>query len=1062
MPAPGFGETRLVDAPTPADHGRTPPLSLAQERVLFYDLVAPTAPFHNVPRLISIRGPLVHGLLERAMNRVVERHAILRCTYHVVDGVLEQRLHDRMDVRVPVVDLRHLNDEAREAEVDRLSNELVGQAFDIATGPLIRATLIRTGDEEHVFYLDFHHVTCDGWSERVTLNEICALYEAYRSGSPDPLAPLEIQYFDYAQWQRRRLLAPASRRHHDYWRGKLGPDLPVLDLPYDRPRPARREYVGASLGYELSPRAAARLREFARHNNCTPYMVALSVFFVLLHRYTQQTDLVIGSPVNNRERADLHDLIGYFVTRLPLRADLSGAPRFDEFLARTRRTVLEAFEHKETTAERWPYPREGSEVRDSSNYQVMFFYQENPVGVERRFADLVMTNANAHSGRRVDTMGLRSPTLGSQLDIGFFLEPVGDRVFGWIEYDTALFDRATIQRMRGHYLRLLDAAIDAPETPVDRLEMLDHVQRDMLAPPLATDDGPVTAAAALPALFDAQAVRSPEATALSEGEQRWTFDALRRRSNALAHRIVAERPDEGDTVAVVLPRGAAQLMAVLGVLKSGGVCLPLDPDQPGERLRRVLDQAGCRFAVTGEDTPLPPRVRGIEVDPNERDTPPDVLLSPDEPAFLFLTSGTTGSPKLVEIGHRAAVGQQPEYAPYRLDSDDVLLCTTPPGSVRLLGECFWPWLAGAQVAIAPGTPTPRELLSLVERHRVTVMSVIPSFLRQLLDEPDAARAGRLRILQILGEPLPAELHGDARSVLEETQLVNSYAQTEACPGLFWHSRTPESHTAPVQQKNRMVVGYVLDRNLSPVPKGVPGDLYMAGATVALGYRNSPEETTAAFVPDPYSGFGGRMFRTGDRARLLDDGLIEILGRTDNRVKVQGHSVAPEEVERVVLEHPDVRDALVTAVSGEDGDRRLSAYVTSSGSPDLADVRAHTARRLPVHMVPAWFTVMDELPTTATGKLDRTADLPSPGTEWRPTPVEPRSELEQQVADVWSEILGNASFGVFDTFHEAGGNSLMGIRLVSRLNRAFDTGFTVRMLLEHPTVAGIAARLEGNP
>ncbi|HZN81427.1 MAG TPA: condensation domain-containing protein [Mycobacterium sp.] len=1056
-------------SPVALDHGPNPPLSLAQERVWFYDVLAPEAPFHNVPRLIAIRGPLQPELLARAMTRIVQRHHVLRCTYHLRNGVMVQQVNDPVPVTVPVLDLSGLREAERETELDRISNELVAMPFDLQTGPLMRGHLIRMSADHHVFLLDFHHIACDGWSERITLNEISALYGAAVAGDPEPLPELGLQYFDYAVWQRQRLASDAVRPHHEYWRGKLGDEIPRLELPTDRPVPLRRRYEGASMGYELDPVLAQDLRRLARDHNCTLYMLVLTAFVILLHRYTGQDDIVIGSPVNNREREEFHDLIGYFVTRLPLRADLSGNPTVTEMLVRMRRTVLEAFQYKDTTAERWPYPRADEDVRDSSNYQVMFFFQENPVGVERRFGGLVVTNANAASHQRVATMGLRSPTLGSQLDLGFFMEPVGERVFGWIEYATDIFDGSTVAAMRRDYIALLRCLADKPGSTIADLDFVDTGGQDRLAPPLPTavdgyDD------LVLPQLFADAAAAHPDRIALADGATALTYAALDARANALAHKLSGELCQERAVIGVVLGRSAGLPVSVLGVLRAGHTVMCLDPALPDARVAHLLDLAGAvavvaapeeaeRFAAYRYSVFHPP-MAGSPDAPRHR-------ISGSDLAFVFATSGTTGEPKLVAVEHRqAAVGQLPAHVPYPLAESDVLLLTSPPGSARLVGEVFWPLLAGSRVAVAPDGPiASAQWFTSVIGSGATVVSVIPPLLQTLIEEltDDQAAACPLRLLQVLGEPVPGWLARRVAERLPRAELINSYAQTEACPALFWSGRlAPGAAFAPARRESALSIAYVLDGHGRPVPYNVPGDIYIAGYTVARGYLNDKDLTAAAFLPDPRSKRpGAHMFRTGDRGRIRRDGTLEVLGRMDNRVKVHGHSVAVEEVEAALTGESSVAEAMVSVEPGPAGDNRLIALVVPLAGLTVnpTDLRTALAAKIPAYMIPVRIGMVDSLPRTPNGKLDRTAVVALPAELPTRDLTPPRTDTERRILELWSAVLGTSQIDILDSFFELGGASLDGIRLVARVSREFNVEMDLRLLVEQRTVAGMAARVD---
>jgi amino acid adenylation domain-containing protein len=1056
-----------IGSPVRLEHGSHPPLSLAQERVWFYDLLAPEAPFHNVPRLIAIRGPLQPKLLERAMTRVVERHHVLRCTYHLRNGVMVQEVNDVVPVTVPVFDLSRLPEDEREIRLDQISSELVAMPFDVQTGPLMRGHLIRMTPDHHVFLLDFHHIACDGWSERITLNEIGALYAAYLAGEPDPLPELPLQYFDYAVWQRQRLASDAVHAHHEYWRGKLGDEIPRLELPTDRPVPLRRRYEGASMGYELDAELADGLRRFARDHNATLYMLVLTAFFILLHRYTGQEDIVIGSPINNREREDFHDLIGYFVTRLPLRADLSGDPTVLEMLTRVRRTVLEGFRYKETTAERWPFPRADEEVRDSSNYQVMFFFQENPVGVERRFGDLVVTNANAASRQRVTMMGLRSPTLGSQLDLGFFMEPVGERVFGWIEYATDIFDASTIAAMRRDFLTLLRCLVDHPGASLAELDFVSAGQHEQLMPMLHTTVDDYNDLV-LPELFAAAAAAYPQRIAIADDTIALTFAEVNARANALAHKL-SDTATTSAVVGVVLRRSADLPVSLIGAQRAGHAVMCLDPELPDARIAHLLNLAGAAAVVASPaDAARFEALSYVVINPPLRGIgyAPENLVTGSDLAFVFATSGTTGEPKLVAVEHRqAAVGQLPQFAPYPLDETDVFLFTSPPGSARVVGEVFWPLLSGARVVMAPDGPiTAAQWFKHITGSAATVVSVIPSLLQTLIEDLSDEQAATcpLRLLQVLGEPLPGWLARRVADRLPRAQLVNSYAQTEACPALFWSGRlAPGTAFAPVNRESALSIAYVLDVNGRPVPYNVVGDIYIAGYTVTRGYLNDDKLTAAAFVPDVRSSRpDARLFRTGDRGRIRRDGTLEVLGRTDNRVKVHGHSVAVEEVEAAIAGEPAVAEAMVSVEPGQLGENRLIALVVPKAGTvvDATGLRTALATKMPAHMVPARIGVVDSLPRTPNGKIDRTAGVAMPEAQARVV-VPPRTDTERRILELWAAVLGTSQIGILDSFFELGGASLDGIRLVARVSREFNVEMDLRLLVEQRTVAGMAARVD---
>jgi amino acid adenylation domain-containing protein len=1049
----------------PRDHGAHPPLSLAQRRVWFYDMLAPDAPFHCVPRVLAVKGPLDTGLLERAFNRMAERHDLLRSVYEEVDGEPQQSILPGQHLAVTVTDLTPGGAGPGPADLDALIRDDIATAFDITTGPVIRLSAYQLAANDWRLVLNFHHITCDGWSEGIALNELTALYEAYAAGQPDPLPPPRLQYADYAAYQQEVLGSPEAAGHHDYWRTQLGDQIPILDLPTDFPRPATETYEGDSIGLEFPPELVEQLQQLARANGVTLFMVAIAAYATLLLRYTGQEDIVLGTPVNNRELSDIHDVIGYFVTNLPLRLDLSGDPSFTELLARVRETVLGAFEHKLTTALPWPYPRDDLTVTESSHYRLIFFFQENPVGAVRRFAGLELTNANIHSPDDIALMGIRSPTVSVQQDLGFFIEPVGDRLFGWIEYSSALFTRRRILRMRDQYLTLLNSVVaDSGET-LSRLPILRGTEREQLVAPLdeagqsllTADHG----ALLTHQLWERSAERTPEAVAVASDETALSFNDIRERANAVAHELRDHGVADGEVVAVALPRSPELIIAVLGVLKAGAACAPVDPSVPPDALTRQLAHLGVRVVIAEDDEPLA-GYDVVGVGDAMRPDAPGCTARPSGLAFVFSTSGSTGEARAVRISHLAAAsGQLPALAAFPLCQDDRLLMMTSPGSVRLIGEIFWPGAAGARVVLPRRYEVvgPAELSELVNRHQVTVLASVPSALSALVEGLEPGDCASLRLVLALGEPLPKSLGSLIRQALPAARLVNSYAQTEASPALFWEYDASGQLFAPIGRPGAVSTAYLLDRHLQPVPVGVDGDIYIGGLTVADGYHRDDTATRERFLADPYAGFpGARMFKTGDVGRLLAPGLFEFAGRTDDRIKVRGHSVEPGAVEARLTAMDEIREAAVIAWPESGLAESLAAFVVASdGAVVPGDVvRARLTAILPQYMVPGTIHAVNRLPRSATGKIDRHALRAMQARA--ESPAAAVSELGQLVQGIWQEVFGGP-VGPHESFYDLGGNSLQGIRIVSRTSRALRRKLPVRTLFEGYTITGMTALIE---
>ena len=1051
----------------PRNHDVHPPLSLAQQRVWFYDVLAPDSPFHCVPRVLAVKGALDVGILEQALNRMVERHDVLRSVYREVDGEPEQTILPSQRLQVRGYDLTPDGDGQEPNDLDSLIRDDIAAAFDITTGPIVRLSAYQLAADDWRLVLNFHHIACDGWSERISLNELTALYEAFALGQPDPLPPLQLQYGDYAAYQSDILNSPEISKYHEYWRNQLGDQIPVLDLPADFVRSATESYNGDSIGLEFPPDLVEQLREVARANNVTLFMLTIAAYATLLYRYTCQEDIVLGSPINNRERAEIHDVIGYFVTNLPLRFDLTGDPSFATLLARVRMTVLDAFDNKLSTASPWPYPRDELSITESSRYRLIFFFQENPVGTVRKFAGLELTNANIHSPENIALMGIRSPTVSVQLDLGFFIEPVGDRLFGWVEYNTGLFTRARILRMRDHYLTLLRSIVANPQETISRLPILDGPKREQLVAPL-----PGAARAVLTSdpdvllvhqLWEAAAKRALGAAAVISDDITLSFAHVRERANAVAHDLRAHGVAVGDTVATVLPRSAELVIAVLGILKAGAVCAPLDPNGPPDALSRQLAHLGGRVIVAEESKPFLDYDVVFVGDATRPDAPAG-SVGPSDTAFVFSTSGSTGEARAVRISHRAAAaGQLPDLAAFPLSQDDRLLMTTSPSSVRLIGEIFWPGAAGASVVILrPGAVLgPSELASVVARYGVTVFASVPSALRALVEGLEAGDCPGLRLVLALGEPLPKSLGNAIRQVFTGARLINSYAQTEASPALFREFDASGQLFAPIGSPGAVSTAYLLDRHLQPVPVGIDGDIYIGGLTVADGYHADDARTQERFLDDPYAGYpGARMFKTNDVGRMLAPGVFEFARRIDDRFKVRGHSVEPGAIEAALTAMSGIREAVVVARSGPDSvlaDSMIAFVVPEDGTALSGDeLRARLTTIHPRYMVPNSIHIVRRLPRTMTGKVDRNAlKAARPPVE---PPAEAVTELRHVVEGAWQEVFGGP-VGPYESFYDLGGNSIQGVRIISKVSRALGRKIPVRVLFEGHTVAGMAALIE---
>ena len=1031
------------------------PASFAQARLWFIDRLEPGLSTYNIPETVRLDGPLDAALLERALGEVVRRHEALRTTFlPAPDGPL-QVIAAPGSFALEVADLRASPDP--EAEALRRAGEEARRPFDLETGPLFRAALLQLGHDAHLLLLTFHHAVGDGWSTGVVLDEAAACYGALLRGESPALPPLPVQYADYAAWQRAWMRGEAEARQLEWWRARLAGAPPALALPTDRPRPPAQRYRGAELRFGVPRERVEALRSTARRHGATLYTALLAALQGVLGRWAAADDVVVGSPVAGRPLPELEGTVGLFVNTLALRADLSGDPAAGDLLARVHEEVLGAWEHQDVPFERVVEAlRPERTLAHAPLFQVLFALQNVP-GRTAPFG----------AARAVRT---RPATERAHFDLTLEVEEGEDGLAGILEYATDLFDRATAERLVRHWTAALDAIAGDPARRLSAWLEVGEAERARLAAwsgrlPAAPPAAPVHA------LFAARAAAAPEAVALTAGAHTLSYGALDRRANRLAHHLRRLGVAPETRVGICLPRGVEMVVATLAVLKAGGAYLPLDPDYPGERLAWMAADAGVGVVVT--DGSLAPRLAGlgarlVRADADrgaiaaESAVDPGAEVGPDHLAYVMYTSGSTGRPKGVGVPHRAVVRLVQDTGYLAFGPRETVLQLAPVSFDAATFEIWGALLNGARLALhPPATPTPAALGAFLRAERVTTAWLSAGLFHLMADEA-LDGLGALRQLVAGGDVLsPAHLRR-VRAAHPALRLVNGYGPTENTTFTCCHAVTaadPERRSVPVGTPIEGTRVWVLDGALRPVPVGVPGDLYAGGEGLARGYLDRPAQTAAAFVPDPVSGApGARLYRTGDRARWLEDGVVELLGRGDGQVKIRGFRVEPGEVEGALAAHPGVRDAVAVA-RGRGADRHLVAYaVPADGAPPApAELLAWLRRRLPAHLVPAAVVVLDALPLTANGKVDRGA-LPDPGAPAAPfTP--PRTPAEAALAALWAEVLGAERVGVDDDFFGLGGHSLLAARVIGRVRDRLGADLPVRALFEAPTVAALAARME---
>ena len=1039
------------------------PISLSQEGMWFLQQLDPSSAAYVMPAALRLTGPVHVELLARAVNEVVARHESLRTTFPVQDGRPVQSVLPRLVLGLPQEDLR--GGDVEEALQERIST-VIREPFVLDEGPLVRVRLLQVDDSEHVLVVTMHHLISDGWSTGILFSEVATLYEASVTGGPARLPELALQYGDFAIWQREQFDGDAGYRDIDFWRDHLAGAPAALDLPTDRPRPAVHGFDGGSVQLSLDAKLMADLTTLARQEHATTFMALLAVFNVLLHRHSGQDSVVVGVPSATRERPELEPVIGYFLNLLPIRTDLDGDPTFRQVLARVRESAQGAYAHQGTPFDKVVEAlRPPRDLSRTPLFQACFSYQNDPMPT------------NAMGGLSLSRMPLTSGA--SRFDLEFQSFHDGGGLTGSFDYDRALFDQETIERLAGQFRHLAELAVAQPDTPVDRLSLLTGKERhEVLAHTNDTArDWPVEDGW-IHRCFEARVRQAPQAEAVRFDGESLSYAELNSRANRLARRLCRLGVDRDVVVGVAMERSLDLVVSLLAVVKAGGAYLPLDPGYPRARLEYMLSDAAPQVVLTQRGVldglgDLDGHVLCLEELAAELVSEPEGDLEVEHEgkdlAYVIYTSGSTGRPKGVMNTHEAIRNRllwMQEV--YQLNATDRVLQKTPFSFDVSVWEFFWPLMSGATLVVArPGEhKDPAALFKTILREEITTLHFVPSMLQGFLREPGIEELAGLRRVICSGEALSRDLQ-DQFFARSQAQLHNLYGPTEAAVDVTsWACRRePDPRPVPIGYPIANTQIHVLDRFLQPVPAGVPGELCIGGVNVARGYLGKPALTDERFIKDPFGQRpNARLYRTGDLARRRADGALEYLGRLDRQVKLRGFRIELGEIESALTDHPDVRQAVVVARTVQAGDVRLVGYLTGEGSPGSRELAAHLAQRLPEYMVPATFVILDELPLTPNGKVDEAAlPLPDFGHRGLDTAfVEPRDGTEGQIAAAWQEVLGVDRVGLHDNFFELGGHSLLMPVLRDTLVRSLGREISLIELFQYPTVGSMAEFLHAPP
>jgi amino acid adenylation domain-containing protein len=1083
----GQGEAAAQRRPPPPKRRRReadPPLSFSQERLWFLDQFEPNSPLYNVPKAIRLRGSLNQVFLEQSLNDVLRRHEVLRTTFLAVHGQPVQKIAESLTIHIPVMDVSHARDDVREEQAMEIANEESQRPFDLAAGPLIRAILVRLSADDHLLMLTLHHIVSDGWSMGVLNRELSALYNGFCSGRPALLPELAIQYSDYAQWQREWLREENLEKQVRYWKDRLA-NIAVLKLPADRPRPSIQRYRGGRQAILLSAKLTDGLQDLARHQRVTLFMTLLAAFKILLHRYTGEEDVSVASPIAGRNCVEIESLVGFFVNTLVLRSNLAGDPTFTDFLRRVRDVALGAYSNQDL-----PFEKLVEELNPERSLayaplaQVMFSFQN------------FQSAALELSGCCVEPVDLDRGTAKFDLTLQVSQEASGMRCV--LQYNTDLFERSTIDRLLQHWQVLLEGIVANPEQRVSDLPLLTEAERSQLLFQWNDTRKEYQREKCLHVSIEEQMERTPNATAIvypstysaSFKNPMLSYSDLNTRANRLAHYLRKQGVGPESAVGIFMERSWEMLVALLGVLKAGGAYVPLDPLYPAERLAfmmadsriaTVLTQA-CLFNGVSDIIDASGRERSLltirrptiipldndwsEIE-KESGQNPFCEVTSQNLAYVIYTSGTTGQPKGVMIQHGSLINYltwvKDALFANRVDRLPVVTSLSFDASLKQL---WVPLLRGNEVWLVSNevSAEPRALCHAVAGRKNVAINCVPSMWESVLRDTDSsAKIGIPRdgIVTLLmgGERLASELVEQSFAVFPNLEIWNLYGPTEATANVAAAKMKPAGQVTighPIYNNE----AYILDRYLQPVPVLLEGELYIGGDGLARGYLNNPDLTAEKFIPHPFSAEpGARLYKTGDVARYLSDGSIEFRGRLDHQVKIRGFRIELREIEAVLKKHSAVCDAVVVC-DDAGGEKRLVAYAT--GDPVHAmDLRNFLKTKLPDCMVPSVFVLMDSLPRTPSGKVDRRA-LPTPDQsrpDLKSVFVAPRTPTEDFVARTWADVLKLERVGIHDNFFELGGHSLLATRVVSRLRESLNIEMPLRVLFEHPTVMTLAEYID---
>jgi amino acid adenylation domain-containing protein len=1043
------------------------PVSFAQARQWFFDRLEGASATYNIPVALQLFGNLKISVLEMAIVEIIRRHEILRTHFELVNDAPVQVINPHIAIDLPVIDLQHLLEPEQSVRVKQLAIDESQQYFDLAVAPLVRVKLLQLSKTSHILLITMHHIVSDGWSMGVFINELSELYRASGDGKTSPLPALNIQYADFAVWQKQWLTGDILAQQIDYWKKLLIGAPPLLEFPTDRPRPSTQTYTGGFVEFSLEQGLSEQLTSLSQQSGTTLFMTMLAAFAVLLTRYSSQDDLVIGSPIANRNRHEIEPLIGFFVNTLVLRIKLENNPTFLHFLELVKQLTLDAQEHQDL-----PFEKLVEELQPARSlsysplFQVMFEMDNTPT------SNLELPG--------LQILPLELENINAKFDLTLSIQASDSGlVCGW-EYKTDLFDCTSIDRLAVNFKTLLQSIVANPHQPVSQLPILNPIEQQQIIESWNQTQSEYPLAAqsewCFPQLFEQQVLLSPDAIAVSDGDRNLTYQALNDRANRWARKLVELGVGAETIVALVTDRHLDFLTAILAVFKAGGAYLPLNPYHPTERIQQVLAQSKAPLILTSNSwtSMLEPIVSSLPnshlLDFSQLNAPEyssanlPIRCTPANLAYVIYTSGSTGKPKGAMLEQRGMLNHlYAKIVDLNLSPRSIVAQTAAQTFDISIWQFLAPLLVGGKVEIVSTeiAADPARLLALVARQQISILEIVPSLLRAILQQIELNLPPTLALkwLLLTGETLPPQLCRQWLEYYPNIPLMNAYGPTECADDVthypIYTPPPPEILNLPIGRPIANTQLYILDRQLQPVPIGVPGELYIGGAGVGRGYLDAPALTQAAFIPNPFHPeLSPRLYKTGDRARYLPDGKIEFLGRIDFQVKIRGFRIELGEIEAILSQHPQIQ--AVTVIDREDkpGNQYLAAYIVSNTELTPSDLRDFLKQQLPDYMVPGAFIFLEKIPLTPNGKVDRKA-LPIPDLSAHDTFIPPSDALELQLMQIWEQVLQITPIGIRDNFFDLGGHSLLAVSLMARIQHQFDKQLSLATLFQGATIEQLA-------